>query len=200
MNMAKLLEQVRVHLYSTNTDQQVAAARQLCEQREWDALPELLRLLAQDECGYSVAQALRAFGPEVCDQVGLLLLHENKGVQYRAAWTLAAFGDKRAVKPMLAALREPFFHEPFLPTLSRMGIPDFERVLVQELSRHRQSTSTPSERFRASAFLWALAHLRAPTAADLAPHFTQEHHAPLVRQRAQRYLEAISPHRREQAG
>src|SRR5579862_9125647 len=65
-SMAKLLEQVRTHLYSANADEQVEAARQLCDQHEWDALPELLRLLAQDECGYSVAQALRAFGPEVC--------------------------------------------------------------------------------------------------------------------------------------
>ncbi len=198
--MAKLLEQVRTHLHSANTDQQVAAARQLCEQREWDALPELLRLLAQDECGYSVAQALRAFGPEVCDQVGLLLLHENKAVQYRAAWTLAAFGDRRAVKPMLAALSEPFFHEPFLPTLSRMGVPDFDRILTRELARHHQSTDHPSARFRASSFLWALTQMRSPVAVDLTPHFIQEHHAPLVRQRAQRYLEAIAPHRRDQAG
>lgn len=198
--MATLLEQVRADLYSANTDHQVAAVRQLCERREWNALPELLRLLAQDECGYSVAQALRAFGPEVCDQVGLLLLHENKAVQYRAAWTLAGFGDQRAIKPMLAALREPFFHEPFLPTLSRMGVPDFDRILARELARHHQSTDHPSARFRASAFLWALSQMRTHVAADLAPHFTRDHHAPLVRQRAQRYLEAISPNHQEQAG
>jgi HEAT repeat protein len=198
--MGKLLEQVRAKLSSANTDQQVEAARQLCEQREWDALPDLLRLLAQDECGYSVAQALRAFGPEVCDQVGLLLLHEQKAVQYRAAWTLAAFGDQRAVKPMLAALSEPFFHEPFLPTLSRMGVPNFDRLLVRELSQHRQDTSTPSASFRASSFLWALTQMRSPAAAELAPHFTQEHHDTLVRQRAQRYLESLTPNRREQTG
>ncbi|HEY7348261.1 MAG TPA: hypothetical protein VH599_08050 [Ktedonobacterales bacterium] len=197
--MTKLLEQVQVHLHSANTDQQVAAAQQLCEQREWAALPELLRLLAQDECGYSVAQALWAFGPEVCDQVGLLLLHEQRAVQYRAAWTLAAFGDQRAVKPMLAALSEPFFHEPFLPALSRMGVPDFDHILVKELSRHHQSTSHPSARFRASSFLWALTQMRSPAAADLTPHFTQDHHAPLVRQRAQRYLEALTSNRDEQA-
>lgn len=190
--MAKLLEQVRAHLSSANTDEQVAAARQLCEQQEWSALPDLLRLLAQDECGYSVAHALRAFGPEVCDQVGLLLLHEHKPVQYRAAWTLAGFNDQRAVKPMLAALSEPYFHEPFLPTLSRMGIPDFDRVLARELARHHQSTSHPSERFRAASFLWALTQMRSPAAADLAPHFTQDHHYVLVRQRAQRYLEAVA--------
>ena len=198
--MAKLLEQVRTHLYSANIDQQVEAARQLSEQRQWDALPDLLRLLAQDECGYSVAQALRAFGPEVCDQVGLLLLHEQKAVQYRAAWTLAGFSDQRAVKPMLAALSEPFFHEPFLPTLSRMGVPNFDRLLVRELSQHRQNTGAPSARFRASSFLWALTQMRSPAAAELAPHFTQEHHDKLVRQRAQRYLEAVPPHRREQTG
>lgn len=197
--MAKLLEQVQANLYSANTDHQVAAVRQLCEQREWNALPELLRLLAQDECGYSVAQALRAFGPEVCDQVGLLLLHENRAVQYRAAWTLAAFGDQRAIKPMLAALSEPFFHEPFLPTLSRMGVPDFDRFLVKELARHHQSTSLPSERFRASAFLWALSQMRTHAAADLAPHFTRDHHDTLVRQRAQRYLETVAAERRQQA-
>ncbi len=198
--MAKLLEQVRADLYSANTDQQVAAARRLCEQREWDALPELLRLLAQDECGYSVAQALRAFGPEVCDQVGLLLLDDNKAVLYRAAWVLVAFGDQRAIKPMLAALSEPFFHEQFLPTLSRMGIPDFDALLVRELSRHRQSTSHPSARYRASSFLWALTQMRSPAALDLAPHFTQESHDPLVRQRAQRYLATVAPNPREQAG
>jgi|SRR5579859_1429577 len=198
--MAKLLEQVRADLYSANTDQQIAAVRRLCEQREWEALPEVLRLLAQDECGYSVAQALRAFGPEVCDQVGLLLIQENKAVQYRAAWVLAAFGDQRAIKPMLAALSEPFFHEPFLPTLSRMGLRDFDTLLVRELSKHRQSTSYPSARYRASAFLWALTQLRSPAALDLAPHFTQEAHDPLVRQRAQRYLAAVAPEKREQAG
>ncbi|HEY7356788.1 MAG TPA: hypothetical protein VH590_09990 [Ktedonobacterales bacterium] len=189
--MAKLLDQVRTRLDSANTDEQVEAARQLCDQREWNALPELLRLLAQDECGYSVAHALRAFGPEVCDQVGLLLLHEQKAVQYRAAWTLAGFNDQRAVKPMLAALSEPFFHEPFLPTLSRMGIPEFDRMLARELARHHQSTSHPSERFRAASFLWALTQMRSPAAADLAPHFTQDHHYVLVRQRAQRYLDAL---------
>jgi HEAT repeat protein len=198
--MAKLLEQVRANLYSANTDQQVAAARQLCEQREWDALPELLRLLAQDECGYSVAQALRAFGPEVCNPVSLLLMDENKAVQYRAAWVLASFGDQRAMKPMLAALSEPFFYEPFLPALSRMGIPDFDRVLVRELSRHRQSTDHPSARFRAAAFFWALTQMRSPAAVVLAPHFTQESHDRLVRQRAQQYLSALAPDRREQAG
>jgi HEAT repeat protein len=198
--MAKLLEQVRTHLSSANTDEQVAAARRLSEQREWDALPDLLRLLAQDECGYSVAHALRSYGPEVCDQVGLLLLHEQKPVQYRAAWTLAGFNDKRAVKPMLAALSEPYFHEPFLPALSRMGIPDFDHVLVRELSRHRLATNHPSERFRASSFLWALTQMRTPAAADLAPHFMQDHHYTLVRQRAQRYLEAITPNRPAQAG
>ena len=155
--MAKLLEQVRTNLSSANTDEQVEAARQLAEQREWSALPDLLRLLAQDECGYSVAETLRAFGPEVGDQVGLLLLHEQKTVQYRAAWTLAGLGDQRAVKPMLAALSEPFFHAPFLPMLSRMSIPDFDRMLARELARHRESTSKPSERFRAASFLWALA-------------------------------------------
>lgn len=190
--MAKLLEQVRTRLYSANTDEQVEAARQLCEQREWNALPELLRLLAQDECGYSVAHALRAFGPEVCDQVGLLLLHEQKAVQYRAAWTLAGFNDQRAIKPMLAALSEPFFHEPFLPTLSRMGVPEFDRMLARELAKHHQSTSHPSERFRASSFLWALTQMRSPAATDLAPHFTQDHHYVLVRQRAQRYLETMA--------
>jgi HEAT repeat protein len=198
--MAKLLEQVRADLYSTNTDHQVAAVRQLAEQREWSALPEVLRLLAQDECGYSVAHALRAFGPEVCDQVGLLLLHEQKAVQYRAAWTLAGFNDQRAVKPMLAALSEPYFHEPFLPTLSRMGVPGFDGMLARELARHHQDTAHPSARFRAASFLWALAQMRSPAAADLAPHFTQDHHDRLVRQRAQRYLEAITPNRREQAG
>ncbi len=197
--MVKLLEQVRTHLSSANTDEQVAAARQLGEQRQWDALPDLLRLLAQDECGYSVAHALRGFGPEVCDQVGLLLLHEHKPVQYRAAWTLAGFNDKRAVKPMLAALSEPYFHEPFLPTLHRMGVPDFDHVLVRELSRHRLATNYPSPRFRASSFLWALAQMRTPAAVDLAPHFMQDHHYTLVRQRAQRYLEAISPNRQAQA-
>ena len=191
--MVKLLEQVRAHLSSANTDEQVEAARQLSEQREWDALPELLRMLAQDECGYSVAHALRGFGPEVCDQVGLLLLHEHKPVQYRAAWTLAGFNDQRAVKPMLAALSEPYFHEPFLPALSRMSIPDFDRVLARELSRHRLATNLPSERFRASSFLWALTQMRTSAAADLAPFFTQDHHATLVRQRAQRYLDAITP-------
>ena len=198
--MAKLLEQVRTHLYSANIDQQVEAAHQLADQRQWDALPDLLRLLRQDECGYSVAQALRAFGPEVCDQVGLLLLDEHKPVQYRAAWTLAAFGDKRAVKPMLAALSEPYFHEPFLPTLSRMGVPDFDGMLVKELSRHHQDTGYPSASFRASAFLWAMTQMRTPAAVHLAPHFTQDHHDKLVRQRAQRYLEAVGPNRREQAG
>ncbi len=198
-SMAKLLEQVRTRLYSANVDEQVEAAHQLAVQRQWDALPDLLRLLRQDECGYSVAQALRAFGPEVCDQVGLLLLDERKAVQFRAAWTLAGFGDKRAVKPMLAALSEPYFHEPFLPTLSRMGIPDFDGVLVKELARHHQDTAHPSARFRASAFLWAMTQMRSPAAVHLAPHFTQDHHARLVRQRAQRYLEAVDPNRREQA-
>jgi HEAT repeat protein len=198
--MAKLLEQVRTRLSSANVDEQVEAAHQLAERREWDALPDLLRLLRHDECGYSVAQALRAFGPEVCDQVGLLLLDEQKAVQYRAAWTLAAFGDKRAVKPMLAALSEPYFHEPFLPVLSRMGVPDFDSILVKELARHHEDTSYPSARFRASAFLWAMTQMRAPTALHLAPHFTQDHHDKLVRQRAQRYLEAVDPNRHEQAG
>ncbi len=198
--MGKLLEQLRADLYSANTDQQVAAARQLCEQRDWDALPELLRLLAQDECGFSVAQALRAYGPEVCDPVGLLLMDERKTVQYRAAWVLAAFGDQRAIKPMLAALSEPFFNEQFIPALSRMGVPDFDRILVRELSRHRQSTDHPSWRFRAAAFFWALIQMRSPAALELAPLFTQETHDPLVRQRAQQYLSVIGPERREQAG
>ena len=198
--MAKLLEQVQADLDSANADYQMAAVRQLCEQREWNALPKLLYLLKQDECGYSVAQALRIFGPEVCDQVGLLLLDENKAVQYRAAWTLAAFGDQRAIKPMLAALSEPFFHEPFLPTLSRMGVPDFDHFVARELAKHHQSTSHPSARFRASAFLWALSQMRTHAAADLAPHFTRDHHDTLVRQRAQRYLEAINFNRSEQAG
>ncbi len=198
--MAKLLEQVRANLSSANTDEQVAAARQLSEQREWSALPDLLRLLAQDECGYSVAEALRAFGPEVGDQVGLLLLHEQKTVQYRAAWTLAGLGDQRAVKPMLAALNEPFFHEPFLPTLSRMNIPEFGRLLARELARHHESTSDTSSSFRASSFLWALTQMRSPAAVDVAPHFMQDPHVPLVRQRAQRYLEAIPPNRHEPVG
>src|SRR5262249_17434325 len=154
----------------------------------------------QDECGYSVAEALRTFGPEVGDEVGLLLLHEHKAVQYRAAWTLAGLGDQRAVKPMLAALSEPFFHEPFLPTLSRMGVPDFDRLLARHLAGHPHSTNPPSACFRASSFLWALGQMHSPAAVDMAPHFMQNHHVPLVRQRAQRYLEAIPPSRHEPVG
>lgn len=198
--MGKLLDQLRADLYSANTDQQIMAARQLCEQRDWDALPELLRLLAQDECGLSVAEALRAYGPEVCDPVGWLLMDENKAVQYRAAWVLAAFGDQRAIKPMLVALSEPFFNEQFIPTLSRMGLSDFDRLLARELSRHRQSTSLPSARFRAATFFWALTQMRSRAALELAPHFTDEAHDPLVRQRAQHYLSVVAPERREQAG
>jgi HEAT repeat protein len=193
MGTAKVLEQLRVDLYSTNTDQQVAAARQLCEQRNWDALPLLLRLLAQDECGFSVAQALVAFGPEVCHQVELLLMDESKQTQYRAAWILAHFGDKRAARPLLDALKEPFFNDQYVPALSRLGVPDLDRTLVRELSRHRQDTNHPSACFRSATFLWALTQMRSPAAVDLAPHFTQEAHHRLVRQRATHYLSIVAP-------
>src|SRR5215471_7510280 len=127
--MAKLLDQVRVDLFSSNVDHQVAAARQLCEGRDWDAVPELLRLLKQDECGFSVAQALPAFGREICDQVGYLLLEEDKRVRFRAAMVLASFGDERAIKPMLEALQEPFFHDHVLVSLGQLRVPDLDREL-----------------------------------------------------------------------
>jgi HEAT repeat protein len=198
MGTAKMLaERLRVDLFSTNADQQVAAARQLCEQRNWDALPLLLRLLAQDECGFSVAQALVAFGPEVCHQVELLLMDENKRTQYRAAWILAHFGDKRAARPLLDALKEPFFNDQYVPALSRLGVPDLDRTLVRELSRHRQDTNHPSACFRSATFLWALTQMRSQAAVDLAPHFTHEAHHRLVRQRAAHYLQTIAPEQRE---
>ena len=193
MGTAKVLEQLRVDLYSTNTDHQVAAARQLCEQRNWDALPLLLRLLAQDECGFSVAQALLTFGPEVCHQVELLLMDEHKQTQYRAAWILAHFGDKRAARPLLDALKDPFFNDQYVPALSRLGVPNLDRTLVRELSRHRQDTNHPSASFRAATFLWALTQMRSQAALELAPHFTQEAHHRLVRQRAQHYLTTVAP-------
>lgn len=198
MGTAKVMEQLRVDLYSTNTDHQVVAARQLCEQRNWDALPLLLRLLAQDECGFSVAQALLVFGPEVCHQVELLLMDENKQTQYRAAWILAHFGDKRAAKPLLDALKEPFFNDQYVPALSRLGVPDLDRTLVRELSRHRQSTDHPSATFRAATFFWALTQMRSHAAVELAPHFTQEAHHRLVRQRAAHYLKTVAPGQSEQ--
>ncbi len=198
MGMAKVLDELRIDLYSANTDQQVAAARQLCEQRNWDALPHLLRLLAQDECGFSVAQALLHFGPEVCQQVELLLMEEKKQVQYRAAWVLAHFGDRRAIKPLMDALKEPFFNEQFLPALSRLAAADLEKLLVRELSRHRQSTDLPAARFRAATFLWALTQMRSKAAVELASHFAQEPHHPLVRQRATLYLKTVVPEWGEQ--
>ncbi len=191
--MAKVLEELRVDLYSTNTDQQVAAARLLCKQRNWDALPHLLRLLGQKECGFSVAQALVDFGEEVCPEVERALADQSKHARYNAAWVLAHFGDKRGARPLLDALKEDFFNEQFLPALHRLGAPELESTLIQQLSRHRQSTHLASARFRASSFLWALTQMRSPAALNLAPHFTQEPHAPLVRQRAQQYLSTVAP-------
>jgi len=191
--MVKVLEEMHIDLHSTNTDQQVAAARQLCQQRNWDALPHLLRLLGQQECGFSVAQALVGFGEEVCPEVERALVDPSKHARYNAAWVLAQFQKKHAARPLLDALKEEFFNEQFLPALSRLGTPDLESTLVQQLSLHRRSTQQPSASFRASSFLWALTQMRSSAALNLAPHFTIEPHAPLVRQRAQQYISLMAP-------
>ena len=191
--MAKVLEELRVDLYSTNTDQQVAAARLLCQQRNWNELPHLLRLLGQKECGFSVAQALVDFGEEVCPEVERALVDPSKHARYNAAWVLAQFQKPRAVRPLLDALKEDFFNEQFLPALHRLGAQELESTLIQQLSKHRTSTELAPARFRASSFLWALTQMRSTAAINLAPLFAQEPHAPLVRQRAQQYLTTVAP-------
>ena len=131
--MAKQLDQIRSDLHSSNADHRVAAVRQLAEQRVWEALEEVVRLLEVDECGFSVAQALTGYGPEICKRTELeyTLFHPKKEVCYRAAWVLGFFGDQRAVKPLMDALKEPFFHDHFLPMLKRLGVPDLERQIEQ---------------------------------------------------------------------
>jgi HEAT repeat protein len=199
--MAKQWDQLRSALYSSNTDQRVQAVRQLGEQRVWGALKEVMGLLEQDEIGFSVAQAMTAYGPELCERIEYaLMVHEKQEVRYRVAWILGHFGDSRAIKPLREAIREPFFPAPFLPMLKRLGVADLDRQMVSELSRHRASTKRPDERYRAVAFLHALIEMRSPAALELAPHFLQEGHDPLVRQYAQQYLSALAPDQYGKAG
>jgi HEAT repeat protein len=199
--MAKQLDQLRGDLYSSNTDYRVAAVRQLAEQRVWGALEEVVRLLEVDECGFSVAQALTAFGPEICKRTELeyTLFHPKKEVCYRAAWVFGFFGDQRAVKPLQDALKEPFFYDQFLPMLKRLGVPDLDRQIIRELSRHRESTDHPAARYRAVTFFRALTQMQSPAALDLAPLFLREQHSALVRQHVQQYLAVVAPEKRNQA-
>jgi HEAT repeat protein len=200
--MDKQLEQLRLDLYSSNTDHRVNAVRQLGEQRVWGALEELVHLLEADEFGFSVAQALTAFGPEICKRGELeyMLLHPKKEVRYRAAWVYASFGDKRAVRALQDALQEWFFYEQFLPMLKRLGAPNLDGLMTSELSKHRESTEHPAARYRAVTFLRALTQMHSPAALLLAPHFLGERHDPLVRQHAQQYLSTLAPDRGTQAG
>ncbi|HEY7123092.1 MAG TPA: hypothetical protein VH540_03985 [Ktedonobacterales bacterium] len=199
--MAKQLDQIRSDLHSSNADHRVAAVRQLAEQRVWEALEEVVRLLEVDECGFSVAQALTAYGPEICKRTELeyTLFHPKKEVCYRAAWVLGFFGDQRAVKPLMDSLKEPFFHDHFLPMLKRLGVPDLERQMIRELSRHRESTDHPAARYRSVTFFHALTQMQSPAALELAPLFLREQHGALVRQHAQQYLTVVAPDKRNQA-
>ena len=199
--MATPLDQLYEELSSSNTDQLIAAVRQLGEQHVWEALEELVRLLEPPEYGFSVAQALTAYGPEICKRTELeySLFHPRKEVCYRAAWVLGFFGDQRAVKPLQDAIKEPFFHAPYLPMLKRLGAPNLEHQIVRELSRHRESTASPAARYRSVTFLHALSQMQSTAALDLAPLFLGEPHDPLVRQYAQHYLSAVAPDQRKQA-
>jgi hypothetical protein len=120
-------------LWSEDCAEQIEAVQLAGRQRRVDLLPDLIRLLASDHVGYFVEEILPNFGEMVRSPLSELLHNPSTGdlARYRAAGTLAYFGDAEAVPVLLQAIGRANTNQTYFTSLARLAPEALKKRLLR---------------------------------------------------------------------
>jgi HEAT repeat protein len=120
-------------LWSEDCVEQIKAIQLAARQRREDLLPDLIRLLSADHVGYFVEEVLPSFGEVVRPPLSELLRNPSTDelARYRAAGTLARFGDVEAVPILLQAIGRTHTNQTYFSVLTRLAPEALKKRLVR---------------------------------------------------------------------
>jgi hypothetical protein len=120
-------------LWSEDCVEQIRAVQLAAKQRREDLLPDLIRLLSSGHVGYFVEEILPSFGEVVRPPLSEMLHNPstNDLARYRAAGTLARFGDVEAIPILLQAIGRTHTNQTYFYSLAQLAPEALKKRLLR---------------------------------------------------------------------